>query len=777
MQYIFSIFSNKQARSHSLRTYATIDDFLNGEKSDQNHKDDLSGFVAGKLNAGRRVKENVVSRSVLTYDIDDYDGSLSDLEHIVKQRLEPYIYAYYTTCSHGIGGKTKIRLLIPLNCDVEADTFEALSKYIFEQLFKNEITCDPASHRVAQLMFVPHRDSRIFLSQNMCAVEAKVFEVTDELLYDIVNQEVNVASSEHDNSTTMLSDEQIHEILTAYKADDLEYKDWIVVVMAISHQFLGLKRGLKVVKWWSANNTRLLKKYPDQQKRDKEIEAQYERIKNTKEKNITMRSILHFIRSKDLDAFEKIKGIADIKEAATSKHGLHYDNDRIDVLEFPDLVYTSKNKLVVEPSAKNFLFMCKRFNVFRKFDIIKNEYKFFISNKEMKDESVFKANIYSLCVKHKMEKSFVQLYAMIKELDVEYHPFLEVIKNWDGKSRLQEFYSTLKVEKKYEQLRDMYLEVFLKQIVYISCEKNYLESPRYVLALGGDQGIGKSTWVRSLLPQSFSAYIRAGAIIDLSRSFEVSEILSHIICEIGEFAATMKKNDVNRLKAFLTNNADSIDRKFRDPVKRKRSTSFICTFNDDKIFNDETGNSRFLTLPVLQCNFSHDIDMLQVFAEVKSRFDCSQFKLDQAIIAKQEELNNKYQVSSDIEDIFYRYFELGDKSGIYDKEQYDVVLYNSVEILEVMGYDKKASNFDLLAKKIKKFFSKNKIKPVGDEKYLLLQRRYVEDASSIKNQAVKAGEEKIKELNIAALKAGNEKIKELNSKVVQFDPAFNEKMK
>jgi putative DNA primase/helicase len=143
--------------------------------------------------------------------------------------------------------------------------------------------------------------------------------------------------------------------------------------------------------------------------------------------------------------------------------------------------------------------------------------------------------------------------------------------------------------------------------------------PKYelVLVLQGGQGVKKTSWIQRLLPRDLTDYIILGAHLDPSDKDSVKRCISGWICELGELDATFRKADIARLKAFLSNETDSI----RLPYDRvtstfKRRTSFCASVNPKEFLTDSTGARRFLPLAVTACDHKHIINMQQVWAQV-----------------------------------------------------------------------------------------------------------------------------------------------------------------
>lgn len=141
---------------------------------------------------------------------------------------------------------------------------------------------------------------------------------------------------------------------------------------------------------------------------------------------------------------------------------------------------------------------------------------------------------------------------------------------------------------------------------------------RGVLTLQGPQGIGKTTWVRSLVPDALlsAEVVRLDHHLDGSNKDSILIAISHWLVEIGELESSFKR-DVARLKGFLTLDRDKVRRPYaKEATEYPRRTVFAASVNSHDFLLDSTGNSRFWTLPVIEVDHQHGIDMQQVFAQL-----------------------------------------------------------------------------------------------------------------------------------------------------------------
>ena len=195
-------------------------------------------------------------------------------------------------------------------------------------------------------------------------------------------------------------------------------------------------------------------------------------------------------------------------------------------------------------------------------------------------------------------------------------------KPWDGKDRLQALNDTLVHREDYpEPLKEVLIYKWLVSAVAAALKPGGFRA-RGVLTLQGPQSIGKTAWISALVPNEV---LREGLIkldhhLDAGNKDSLITAIGHWIVEIGELDSSFKK-DVARLKGFLTSDRDKVRRPYgRTDSEYPRRTVFCATVNDEAFLVDATGNTRWWTIPVTKINYTHDIDMQQLFAQVAVDF-------------------------------------------------------------------------------------------------------------------------------------------------------------
>ena len=218
---------------------------------------------------------------------------------------------------------------------------------------------------------------------------------------------------------------------------------------------------------------------------------------------------------------------------------------------------------------------------------------------------------------------------------------------WDGVSRLQDLYVTLGVDPDADQdLCRLMLRKWLLQCVAAALSPTEL-STRGVLVLQGPQYIGKTRWVKALLPDHEHLAI-CGRQINPHDRDSVNVAISHWICELGELDATFRKSDLSALKSFLGNTEDMFRLPYApSPAKFQRRTVFMASVNDDQFLSDTTGNTRFWVVPVVQPDSNHVVNMQQVWAEVHQLWVAGEshwFEQDQ--MKRVEAASRRYEITT-----------------------------------------------------------------------------------------------------------------------------------
>ncbi|MFD0667341.1 VapE domain-containing protein [Ramlibacter sp. MAHUQ-53] len=197
-----------------------------------------------------------------------------------------------------------------------------------------------------------------------------------------------------------------------------------------------------------------------------------------------------------------------------------------------------------------------------------------------------------------------------------YHPVRDWITAvpWDGVDRRALFAATLELEDpETATLAHRLLHKWMLQGVGALMEPEGVTAAG-MLVIAGTQHVGKTWWVRHLVP--LPGAVAEGVTIDPSDKDSILRATGAFVTEVGELDGTMRKADIAQFKGFLTNNIDEV----RLPYARrasffKRRTVFVGTVNGSGFLVDETGNRRFWVIAVVRCLTLAPEVMQQVWAQ------------------------------------------------------------------------------------------------------------------------------------------------------------------
>jgi putative DNA primase/helicase len=253
-------------------------------------------------------------------------------------------------------------------------------------------------------------------------------------------------------------------------------------------------------------------------------------------------------------------------------------------------------------------------------------------------------------------------------------------KPWDGTTRLGELFATVQAGMDVRLKNTLIYRWMLSAVAAIFVPHGF--KARGVLVFTGRQGIGKTTWIKSLVPEEMGLVLE-GATLDPNNKDTVINAVAHWLVELGELDATFRKADIARLKSFLTMANDKLRRPYdRVESEYQRRTVFFASVNESQYLVDDTGNSRWWTVPVTSIDYKHGLDMQQIWAELYFHFKVknAQWWLTPAEEDQLAALNLEHENTDPIEEKILRAF---DWSG----EGFRTDLMTASEVLMAIGID------------------------------------------------------------------------------------------
>lgn len=174
-----------------------------------------------------------------------------------------------------------------------------------------------------------------------------------------------------------------------------------------------------------------------------------------------------------------------------------------------------------------------------------------------------------------------------------------------------------------------------------------------ILTLIGPQGIGKSSWMRMLLPPALRAYYKEQMRYRNLEKDDRIQLAECALINLEEIDA-MGEQDVNQLKSLAT--LDVIRERLpygKVPVTMPRIATFCATGNRQDFLTDPTGNRRWLAFKVRRLTvdpFSYRPDYEQIYAQALylAQHEAEMFVMSQQDI-RQLDRHNEQFVSQSME--------------------------------------------------------------------------------------------------------------------------------
>lgn len=286
--------------------------------------------------------------------------------------------------------------------------------------------------------------------------------------------------------------------------------------------------------------------------------------------------------------------------------------------------YDSKNNVKPLPIWENLDVLLKRKKITLKYNELSKEEEFlgnnFIDNDL--DNNSFLEDMFSLVNKNNLSMGKDNLSNALSRIAKKnkYQPVREYLNKCLEEytpgiySPIQALADTIETPSYFEaNTKLMYLTKWLLNVCNIAFNDGTVGSEG-ILVLQGKQGLGKTRWVKSLVPNK--SWVKTGIEIDPSDKDKVYQATKYWITELGELDGTLKR-DQAKLKAFFTESMDE----YRRPYERKtgkypRMTAFFGSVNSQQFLKDDTGNRRYWVVPCESILWEHHINLDELWGEV-----------------------------------------------------------------------------------------------------------------------------------------------------------------
>jgi putative DNA primase/helicase len=640
------------------RTAETMAEYDKMDNLSRGRVKDGPAFVGGLIRGGRRKKENVDTRSLITLDADYADeGFLLDVDLILGGK----IYVMYSTHSHR-PNKPKYRLIVPTDRAMAPDEYAAISRMLAEQIGMRYF--DKTTFDVQRLMYLPScsKDAEPLLIE-----ETGDLLSTSRVLAEYVDwQDVSSWPRHSDAPSTPQ--------LTGKKAQNPREKQGTIGLFCRAYTIEeGIDTFLSEVysagsmpnRYTYANGTSAngLEVYPQQDlafshqdsdpisdgrtynlfdlvrvhKFGKLDDAVHENTPDAKRPShlamehwcAQLPEVKRLLMAEKEAAFVEIMAGEEIATAESEEE----DDSWIEKLECHrktgEVLPTAGN---VELILSNGVFKgTLAYNEFGNSEVIRRplpwrkrerpnrEYEPWLAADDDRRDHWF-AKSFRISSSTTIRKAFTEVTRRKK-----FNPIKMFVEStqWDRIERAEEIFIT------YLGAEDShYVRQTTRKMLLAAITRLYQPGCKFdqMLVLVGPQGAGKSSLLAKLGREWFS---------DSLRTFENKEAGEHLqngwIFEIGELSA-MKKTEVEEVKAFLSKTEDRYRVAFDRQVSEfPRKCVFFGTTNTREFLRDTSGNRRFWPIVVTpeHAKLNHwehlgDSEVRQIWAEVLTWYRASE---------------------------------------------------------------------------------------------------------------------------------------------------------
>lgn len=599
-------------------TTESVSEYQKMSKKDRDNIKDVGGFVAGHLREGRRKKDHVLSRSMITLDMDfGKEGIWEELT-----MLFPYRTLLYSTHSH-IKLKPRYRIIIPLSRNISSEEYGAVSRMIAKDIGIDLF--DNTTYDAERLMYWPSisKDGEyIFKEQDGKLINPDNILSRYDDWRDITTWPVSSKES------------QVIKKSASKQKDPLE-KDGVVGAFCRTYTI-----------------SDVIDKFLSDIYEPSQIPNRYDHKKSESSAGVVIYDdkfvYSHHVSDpaggRLLNAFDlvRIHKFGEDDKSEMIDFAIKDENVKIQLLEEKQIeakeefsseddwrkkLTYQKKSTVIENTLRNLMIILENdknlqslvYNQLSDSIEIKGDLPWKHPSKNWRDADDAQLISYiDLNYGTFSQRNYEVAVTKVTD-DRGYHPIKEFLNNlpeWDKTERVDRLLIDYLGASDNE-----YIKAVTRKLLCAAVCRIYNPGCKFdtMLVLNGPQGVGKSTLISKLAGEWFSDSLH---LSDTKDKTAAEKLQGYWILEIGELAG-LRKAEVETLRSFLSRQNDVYRAAFgRRTVQHPRQCIFIGTTNaENGYLRDTTGNRRFWPVPITgiskkkSWNLSSE-DVRQIWAEV-----------------------------------------------------------------------------------------------------------------------------------------------------------------
>lgn len=628
-------------KKNFIRTKETVLEYQKGSKAFRDKIKDQGGFIMGESKENRRDKMALISRNMITLDLDYCPPNILEiLQEKVDNKKLPFRFFIYSTHSH-TREKPRLRLIVPLQKDIDVVEYEPIALRLCGKIGleyfdatttqPNRIMYFPSVSIDGEFVCKSYADDYYDLDpdeimgeyfdannieewQRPHYIEGKKRERIEsgktsdstKTKYRIVNM-FNTEYSITDAIDTFLSDVYKKESDNRYSYIEGETKNGLNI---LSHQYAYSFHGTDPAQGKLLNAFDIVRIHKFG-KQDQETE-QY--VDDNYNKSTSYSEMVSWIKRELPNVMQLDPKYQEQKEAIVEKMeeiGVEIATDWLDKLvrdnnnDIKKIPYNI-SVIIANDSALKSLFF---------YDTLKQQVCFerapFWDADIKKGDGIRDLDLsyirnylsqppYFLTGKDAIEDA-VLIEAYKRKINYPKH-FLSRLPEWDGTKRVETLFIDLFGVKDNEFVREASKKWFTALVARIIQPGAKFD---YVIALLGSVGIGKSSFGKSLIAIDWDGkmeniesanYFFSDKELDLRNERDMIDALRGVcVLELAEFDKFLTKYDKSTMKSFITKTKDRfIERYGKRTIDVPRSFVMLATSNESKPISNPEDERRFM---------------------------------------------------------------------------------------------------------------------------------------------------------------------------------------
>lgn len=609
----------------TIRTTESVEEYQKMKRADREAAKDKGGFVGGQLSGGRRKRECVASRSMLTMDADAATPGFIESYAM----LSPYASYLYTTHGH-TPEAPRVRVIVPFTRDVSSDEYQAIARYFAAEWGIDQF--DECSYRPHQLMYWPTTPSNgeyVFKE-----VEGEWLD-PDQFLADRPWKDCSLLPTSSRESAVRNTEGK--------KAEDPLGKSGVVgafcrafgIGRVMSEMLSGVYEEAAIpgrYQFKEADSSSGVIVYDDK------FAYSFHASDPACGRLLNSFDLVRIHRYSDDDDKVSYKKMAEyamtldeVKLEIRKEKEAELSEDFEEGEDWHARLKYQPRSSILENSVNNLLLILQNDPDYAGFAFNQMAGRVEVVGRvpwERPNSNSFWRDADTAQLKASLDRRYLAFstrnhdvaFAKVAD-DRSFHPirdYLQSLPAWDGVKRVETLLVECLEAEDSDYVRTVTKKTFAAAVARIMRPGIKFDS---VLVLDGVQGIGKSSLFKDLIGDEY--YCETLTLKDMNEKAGAEKLQGYWIVEVAELAG-MKKADIESVKAFLT----ATDDKYRPSYGRvveshPRQCIIIASVNGERGYlRDITGNRRYWVVKVKQTEqrkrweFSKE-DKDQIWAEAK----------------------------------------------------------------------------------------------------------------------------------------------------------------